>query len=228
VLAIPPVALPDIGRDVLDRCPSIKAMHDGMSWVATQAAQLWFAPGLAQLGWQFGPTVAIGYAEPFRSWGEMSHLLAAESWNDPKPHSCEYLCGTITTPLPRPPYGSRDFIDQQTARVGQNFNRWSAASVAHLWPGAVARGGNGLYRALVISDFYRINLDPSEMYVQTFPKSVAYPLSPGPGASGIGNLALAGDWTRGKVNAGCAEGAFESGKMAAEVICNETLDLPLL
>jgi uncharacterized protein with NAD-binding domain and iron-sulfur cluster len=227
VLAIPPAALPDIGRDLLERCPSIKAMHDGMSWVATQAAQLWFAPDLAHLGWRLGPTVAIGYADPFRSWGEMSHLLAAESWNDPKPGSCEYLCGTITTPLDSPPYGSRNFITQQTARVAQNFNQWSAASVAHLWPGAVDPGGNGLDRALVISEFYRINLDPSEMYVQTFPKSVAHRLSPRLGASGIGNLSLAGDWTKGKVNAGCAEGAFESGKLAAEAICNEALDLPL-
>jgi hypothetical protein len=88
-----------------------------------------------------------------------------------------------------------------------------------------ARFGNGLDPTLVISDFYRINLDPSEMYVQTFPGSVAHRLSPG--KSGVSNLVLAGDWTKGKVNAGCAEGAFESGKMAAEAICKEALDLPV-
>jgi uncharacterized protein with NAD-binding domain and iron-sulfur cluster len=123
VLAIPPAALPDIGRDLLDRCPLIKAMHDGMSWVATQGAELWLAPNLTALGWQLGPTVAISYADPFRSWGEMSHLLAAETWENPQPQSCEYFCGTITRPPNVPPYGDRNFITQQTtSRLLKNWD----------------------------------------------------------------------------------------------------------
>jgi uncharacterized protein with NAD-binding domain and iron-sulfur cluster len=64
--------------------------------------------------------------------------------------------------------------------------------------------------------------------VQTFPGSVKYRLSPGDTAvTGIDNLYFAGDWTKGKVNGGCAEGAFESGKMAAEAVAKEPLDVPL-
>lgn len=85
VLGIPPAALKDIGAELLapGRCPAIKAMHDNMSWVSTQASQLWLKPDLADLGWTLGPTVLSTYADPFRSWGEMSHLLPMETWKWP-------------------------------------------------------------------------------------------------------------------------------------------------
>ena len=227
VLGIPPAALKDIGVELLTpRCPSIKAMYDNMTWVSTQASQLWLKPDLAWLGWPLGPTVLSAYADPFRSWGEMSHLLPMETWRWPAavPGSCEYFCGTRVMPTPLPPYGDRDFLEQQTEQVRAAFGQWLQANAATLWPKAAVNGG-GFNRDLLASEFYRVNLDPSEMYVQTFPGSVKFRLSPG--GSGVNNLFLAGDWTKGSVNGGCAEGAFESGKMAAEAICKQALDLPL-
>lgn len=226
VLGIPPAALKDIGTELLDRCPPIKAMYDNLTWVPTQAAQLWLKPDAAWLGWTLGPTVLSAYADPFRSWGEMSHLLPMETWRWPAPipGSCEYFCGTRVPPASLPPYGDRTFLAGQTEQVGEDFGRWLQANAAALWPNAVANG-RGFNRDLLASEYYRVNLDPSEMYVQTFPKSVDFRLSPG--SRSIGNLFLAGDWTKGRVNGGCAEGAFESGKLAAEAICQQALDLPL-
>jgi len=227
VLAIPPASLRDIGAELIDprRCPSIAAMHANMTWVPTLASQLWLKPNLIGLGWAHGPTVLSTYADPFRSWGEMSHLLAMEAWPAPAPLSCEYFCGTITPPPHIPPYGDRNFLKEQTDRVQQRFEQWLQANSATVWPNTAASGGKGFNPSLVVSDFYRVNLDPSEMYVQTFPDSVQFRLSPG--NSGVTNLFLAGDWTKGTVDGGCAEGAFESGKMAAEAICKQPLDLPL-
>jgi uncharacterized protein with NAD-binding domain and iron-sulfur cluster len=228
VLGIPPAALKDIGKELLtDRCPAIKAMHDNMSWVPTQAAQLWLKPDAADVGWTLGPTVLSAYADPFRSWGEMSHLLPQETWRWPAavPAACEYFCGTRVPPPTLPPYGDPNFLKQQTDAVRETFAQWLQASAATLWPkGAV--NGRGLNPELVASEYYRVNLDPSEMYVQTFPGSVKFRLAPG--GSGIDNLFLAGDWTKGSVDGGCAEGAFESGKLAAEVICGHAIDLPLV
>ena len=227
VLGIPPAALDDIGAELLapGRCPAIKAMHDNMSWVSTQAAQLWLQPDLAGLGWTLGPTVASSYADPFRSWGEMSHLLPMETWRwpTPIPGSCEYFCGTRRMPLARPPYGDRDFLRGQTDAVRAAFGEWLQADIAPLWPTTTT--GGRFDRDLLVSEYYRVNLDPSELYVQTFPGSVKYRLAPD--ASGVDNLYLAGDWTKSSVDGGCAEAAFESGKRAAEAICGQPLTAPL-
>lgn len=229
VLGIPPAALKDIGAELLapGRCPAIRAMVDHLSWVSTQATQVWLKPDLAGLGWTHGPTVLSTYADPFRSWGEMSHLLPMETWRwpAPAPGACEYFCGTRVTPAPLPPYGDRDFLRQQTEQVRQAFDQWLQANAAVIWP-ATTVNGRGFDRDLVVAEYDRVNLDPSEMYVQSFPGSTKYRLAPG--ASGVDNLFLAGDWTKGTVNGGCAEGAFESGKLAAQAICQEALpDLPL-
>ncbi len=227
VLAIPPASLPILGQELLDKSPAIQAMHQNTQSVATQASQLWLKPKLAKLGWKLGPTVLSTYADPFRSWGEMSHLLAMEDWPKPKPHSCEYFCGTLIPPRQMPPFNSYNFPKQQADRVKQEFAGWMRSNIGQLWPNAAA--GGGIDTGLVVHEFYRANLDPSELYVQTFPNSVQYRLKPGDTSrTGIDNLYFAGDWTRGKVNGGCAEGAFESGKMAAEAITKQSLDIPLL
>ena len=196
VLAIPPASLPLIGRELLDGCSPIRAMYHNMQWVATQASQLWLKPKLAKLGWQLGPTVLSTYSDPFRSWGEMSHLLPMEDWTTPKPHSIEYFCGTLIPQRQMPPFHDRNFPKVQRDRVKQDFRDWLENNIIKLWPLAGTAQG-GFNAGLVVHEFYRANLDPSEMYVQTFPGSVKYRLSPGDTAvTGIDNLYFAGDWTR--------------------------------
>lgn len=221
VLAIPPAALADIGKELLARCAPIAKMHEAMSWTPTRSAQLWLQPDLLGLGWQAGTTVATAYSDPYRSWGEMSHLLVREVWKDKPPGSCEYFCGVLTAPARLPPYGDRQFISEQTARVQRDFIEWANGSIGHLFPNAVGPDGKGLNQALVVSQFYRANLDPSELYVQSFPGSISSRLKAD--GTGIANLYLAGDWTATRLNAGCVEAAVESGKNAAEAICGQRL-----
>jgi len=46
--------------------------------VATQAAQVWMTKDLAGLGWQRGPILVSALEEPFETWADMTHTLAAE------------------------------------------------------------------------------------------------------------------------------------------------------
>jgi uncharacterized protein with NAD-binding domain and iron-sulfur cluster len=65
--------------------------------------------------------------------------------------------------------------------------------------------------------FFRANVEPSELYVLSTAGTIQARLAPG--QSGFQNLILAGDWTRVELNIGCVEAAVQSGKMAANALC---------
>ena len=69
-------------------------------------------------------------------------------------------------------------------------------------------GGDELY--------VRVNFCPSERYVLTPPGSVAHRLAPG--ASGLDNLFLAGDWTKNGFDIGSYETA-----VAAALLCAQAM-----
>ena len=66
------------------------------------------------------------------------------------------------------------------------------------------------------SQYLRVNVDPSERYVASFPGTSRYRLRAGD--SGFDNLYLAGDWVRTSINAGCVEAAVMAGMDAAAAI----------
>jgi hypothetical protein len=100
--------------------------------------------------------------------------------------------------------------------------------VATLWPAAVENEG---FRWSLLCDatpttstgadrldtqYWRANVDPSDLYVQSLPGTDRFRLQPG--RTGFTNLAVAGDWTDNGLNAGCIEGATRSGKLAAQAV----------
>ena len=68
------------------------------------------------------------------------------------------------------------------------------------------------------TQFFRVNIDPSELYV-SLPGTTAYRMPSGD--SGFDNLFLAGDWTFTDINLGCIEAAVISGCMASRAICGQ-------
>jgi hypothetical protein len=66
------------------------------------------------------------------------------------------------------------------------------------------------------TQYVSVNIDPSDRYVQSVPKSDQFRLRPD--ESGYDNLVLAGDWTDCGINAGCIEAAVVSGLEAANVV----------
>jgi uncharacterized protein with NAD-binding domain and iron-sulfur cluster len=235
VLGIAIGALPDVAPKLIAASPRWQKMIAWTRTVPTQAMQLWLTPDLEGLGWKAGTTILTSYAEPFDSWGEMSHLLPREDWKAPDvPRSVEYFCGALADVVPLPPFTDSAFPGAQHAQVKANAIAWLAKNTGALWPAAVLPGPNREpcldWSKLVDPDgragaarfdaqFWRANIDPTERYVLSVPGSLSARLAPGD--SDFANLYLAGDWTRTTLNGGCAESAIESGILAARALIKE-------
>jgi uncharacterized protein with NAD-binding domain and iron-sulfur cluster len=230
VLGISVAALPAVAADLIERSARWRSMVAWTKTVQTQSLQLWFEPDLAGLGWSAGTTVMTGYAEPFDSWGEMSHLLAREDWPDGgAPLSLQYLCGALDDAKPIPPPSDADFPRREHERVRGNAIDWLGAHAGHIWPRACVSPDGGAFdwnklvdpqgrsgETRLDAQFWRANIDPTERYVLSAPGSIEKRLAPG--ESGFANLYLAGDWTRTSLDCGCAEAAVESGLLAARAL----------
>ena len=74
------------------------------------------------------------------------------------------------------------------------------------------------------AQFIRANIDPSERYVLSVPKSVQTRLSAN--GTDFANLYLCGDWTLNGLNVGCMEATFTSGLQASRAIAGYPKTIP--
>jgi hypothetical protein len=153
----------------------------------------------------------------------MSHLLPVEDWPEAAtPRTIAYFCSVLAPPETSD--GAPD-VERENEAVRQRAQKFLDRDVATLWPGAV--DGTG-FRWSLLSDgsatspsgperfatqYWRANVDPSDLYVQSLPGTDRYRLAPGD--TGFANLVVAGDWTDCGLNAGCVEAAVRSGRLAA-------------
>jgi hypothetical protein len=66
------------------------------------------------------------------------------------------------------------------------------------------------------AQFWTANVNPSDRYVQSPPKTTRYRISPLDNT--YDNLTVAGDWTACGLNVGCVEAAVMSGRLAARAL----------
>jgi uncharacterized protein with NAD-binding domain and iron-sulfur cluster len=218
VLAVSVGMVPHVAAELVARDPSWSAMVDNVATVATRAAQLWLDATERDMGWDGPVGVTLsGFGDTFDTWAAMSHLLPRECWpSEHPPRGLAYLCGAM--PDVDPSSG------EQVVR--RTLARFLDDEVGALWPGT--HDGNGFRWELLWDDqgrtgphrldgqYVRANLDPSDRYVQSLPGSGRYRIAPG--ATGVANLAIAGDWTACGLDAGCVEAATRSGVLAARAI----------
>jgi uncharacterized protein with NAD-binding domain and iron-sulfur cluster len=227
VFAISLGMVPHVCRELLAASAAWRSMVDNVGTVATQALQLWLSEDERALGWSGPSGVTVsGFVTPFDTWASMSHLLPAEDWPaTDRPRTIAYFCSVLDTTDSR--YGAPD-AERETQAVRARARTFLDRDVATLWPAAVDGGG---FRWSVLCDgrtqpasgperlhsqYWRANIDPSDLYVQSLPGTDQYRLPPG--RTGFSNLAVAGDWTDNGLNAGCVEGATRSGQLAAEAV----------
>jgi uncharacterized protein with NAD-binding domain and iron-sulfur cluster len=210
VLAFPPEMIRRVAPALCAASAPFGTMVEQSSSVATQAFQLWLRPTLPDLGWTTGSPVLSAYASPFDTWADMTHLLPHEQWDaDYAPSTIAYFCGALD---------ERSANGGTSGTVERHAHEWVLDNASFLWPVQFRRGTNPA-RDVVLSAYFRCNVDPSERYVQTLPGSVRYRLSPAQPV--FGNVYLAGDWTATRYSSGCVESAVESGMLAARAIGGE-------
>jgi uncharacterized protein with NAD-binding domain and iron-sulfur cluster len=205
-------------------------MVDHVATVATQAFQLWMDADMEQLGWP-GPAIALcGFVEPFDTWADMRHLIAAESWRT-KPRSLAYFCNVLPDLDDPAPLANPEYPLRQRDQVRQNAIRFLNEDLPHLWPRATRRPGEFDWGRLLdaeegrdlpanekrfTSQFWTANVNPSDRYTLALPGTSAYRISPLD--TTYDNLTICGDWTSCGFNAGCVEAAVMSGRLAAHAI----------
>lgn len=225
ILGIPVGALHTICADLADQRTRWRTMLDAVKTTPTLALQLWFNRTTEDLGCPAPGRTLTAMVEPFSTWADMTHLLSREPWRgEERPASIAYFCGQLPPEIPPD--------DHAHARVGALAKSWLKANAASLWPRATPPGeSKGLDYALLHdprrgggearfdSQYWRANINPSDLYVMCVPGSTTKRLRAN--ESGYDNLFLTGDWTRNGLNAGAAEAATMAGVQCAHAILND-------
>lgn len=213
ILAVGGGAIPYVCKSLVERDERWRAMVEHVKTVPTQACQLWLNASMSELGWHAPPINISGFAEPFDTWADMSHLASEESWSEP-PAAIAYFCSVLPD-LPESERQRPAFPMEQHERVQRNTLRFLEKDIVHLWPG-VHRSEGGFRWELLVSQYWTANVNPTDRYTLTLPGSLKYRLSPLDNT--YDNLTVAGDWTDCGFNQGCVEAAVMSGRLAAHAI----------
>lgn len=226
--------------------PRWQGVRDKLPRVRTQAFQIWLTKDRQELGFPVplkGHNTALSdtYLPPFDGHCDMSHILPWEGWRpDELPKSLWYFCDELPDDPNTPSFSDHDYPKKMSDQVKANAIKYLDHAMGRLMPRGInkARGGVGKPEALDYSllvgalpgsgpeafetQFWRANIDPTELYVQSPPGSTRYRLKPWD--TGYSNLLVAGDWTYTGLNVGSVECAVMSGRLASYGITG----LPLL
>ncbi|WP_269800237.1 NAD(P)-binding protein [Novosphingobium kunmingense] len=238
--------IPTFGKALMDQKPPIRAMVDQVEAIGTQAFQMWTRPDDAALrrahnGEEVEKTgvqpIYGGFAQPHNTVADMSHLLERENWpSDDPPGAIYYFCGPLALKPELPPRSDTSYPQDQGSAAGVRAAEWMRSNLQFLLPGSMFPGYPASFPVTLDfsmlysrnwqqipasgnfdDQFWRANVDPSELYVLSCRKTTQYRLHSGD--TGYINLVFAGDWTRTGLNYGCVEAAVMSGMEASRAIC---------
>ncbi|MEA5552790.1 NAD(P)-binding protein [Anabaena cylindrica UHCC 0172] len=241
LLGISIAALPSICQEILqaEKNPAHqqwKNMLNQVKTVTTQGGQIWLKSTLPQLGWKLPSPVLGAYVEPLDVYSDMSELLPRENWpSEYYPYNSAYFTGVIADPG-IPPSSEYNFPNQEQIKVEAQAVNFLTNQIGHLWPDAtLPNNPQGLNWDLLIdfqnrqgverfkAQYWRVNINPTERYVLSVPKSTKYRLKTD--ASGFNNLYLAGDWINNGYNSGCVEATVMSAMQATRAILQQCFQI---
>ena len=222
-------SIPFVAAELVAASPRWQDTVQAVETVCTQAAQVWVQLDIQELGWTMGSAVTDAYPEPMDTWADMTHLLPRESWPAHlQPRNLTYFCAPLKGGIP--PLSDTQAPARAEAEVKMDTIDWLSKYATIMWPkaGDPASPGRGFDWNLLVdpqqrqgpacfdSQFWRANVDPSERYVLSVPRSTAKRLRAS--APDFDNLWVTGDWTYNGVNAGCVEAAVMSGRLTASAM----------
>ncbi|MDK2593748.1 NAD(P)-binding protein [Pseudoalteromonas obscura] len=220
-------------------CPELLSLDYGfeqqstkVKTVATQAFQVWLNKTDEQLGFNYTPPseerpILSAFSQPFDTWAAMSNLLAVEEWPASGPCNIAYFCSAFTCDY-YPPESEHTFPIEQTAKVKANAVEKLNREMKPLWPSAYDATGQFIWDVVYDpgsapteqrfdSQYWRVNVDPSERYVLSVTGSSDFRLATD--GTIFKNLFITGDWIKTGVNAGCVEAAVMAGMQTSRAIC---------
>jgi uncharacterized protein with NAD-binding domain and iron-sulfur cluster len=235
-------ALPVIAKELVDFSADWRKMVKMVTATETQAFQLWLSPDLSGLGWPLwmqGTPLSGTYKEPFDTWADMSDLIIRETWpNNSYPNNIAYVCG----PVERKGPFNWDFNDHSVPEkamelVKKNTLDYLQTLSHHLWPNTSPEDAQANFNWDLLIDpsgqkgqarfdqqFFRMNIDPSELYVLSETNSSANRLKTA--ENGFNDFYITGDWIDNGFNAGCVEAAVIAGKQTARAILGSDFEIP--
>ncbi len=214
--------------DLLKYSHNLKDAFHNIKTVATQAFQVWTDPNLSDLGWKESASpLLVGIGEPIGStYASMNQLLPKEHWVTHRPQHVGYFCAPLKgNPHHFPGKQHKDFPAVMTNIVKKNAIA-SLKNMRKIWPKAFNHHGNFNWTVLSGNDtiagqhrfdtqYWRANIDPSELYVQTCVNTSKYRIDT---HAGFNNIYFTGDWIKTKLNVGCVEAAVLAGLQTADAI----------
>lgn len=242
VFALSLGAVPFVASDLVARSDAWRAMVEALPCVQTQSLQIWLSQSYTELGWEpvfglHGTPLTDTWMRPLGGQCELRHLIRHEDWPaDATPKSLWYFCDALAEDGTAPPFTDHDYPARMQAKVRETAIEYLNTAIAGLMPLATngARGGIGPTDALdfsllvdtraepgrgterIDSQFIRANIDPTERYVTSPPRSTEFRLRPW--QTGFANLIIAGDWTYTGLNVGSVECTVMSGRLASHAI----------
>ncbi len=228
----------------LEKAPKWKAMLDNSVTVATQAMQIWLNKTPWDLGWNGYSNeyddylLSANFMTQPNGQGDFTKYIKYENW--PKNHTPEsllLLCGTIPFYHEIDGIEGADFPRRLTEQVKHQAIQFLQSNGGSMLAGSTVSAQKGygdpfsmdfdLLHSLDPKDkkqgaqrfddqYWRVNVNPSDNYVSTPPKSTRHRLFAND--TGFKNLSIAGDWTSNGLNVGSMEGSVRSGLLAAEAI----------
>jgi hypothetical protein len=211
ILGISVGALGAICADLCSDSPHTwGAMVGEVKTCPTLAAQLWLKKPASDYTWPYPSAIVTAFRRPLNTWGNNSQLIDQEVWSSAKPKQLGYFVGNLfpVHDMP-PPNAPNPFPVTELRNAEQSVAAWMRNDLPILWPGFDPAD-------LAHDPYVRVNVNPSDRYVQCVPGSLERRLLPN--GSGYDNLYLAGDWVRIGLNAGCIEQAVLGGRAAARAI----------
>jgi uncharacterized protein with NAD-binding domain and iron-sulfur cluster len=219
-------AVPRVCGRILEQKHEWREMVKHVKVVRTQASQLWLSKNVADLGWPpaldgrcYGERAVFGaFIEPLDTWADMSQLIPVEDWDVPV-NNIAYFCGTMSDDAP----ANTDSPRQLTRSLLEDnmYRAWTAAakpgSFRYDWLAVNEPGTNLSAGERFDRQFFRVNTEPTELYVLSVSGSTKFRLDPA--ECGYANLSLAGDWVANGFALGCVESAVLGGMKGVRHLC---------
>ena len=237
VLGISIGSFPYIAKEVLAASQPMNLMVQNIGTVQTASVQLWFDTNNVGLGASDVGRASTAGVETLSTWSDMSFLLQREQWppEAAPPQFIAYMIGVLEDAAKYPAPPDPAFPAEQLARWRKIAIDWLQENTNTIWPKGVGADGTSLNWKLLHdpsdgtgeqrldAQYIKVNIDPSERYVSSFTGTSIYRLNPG--ASGLTNLYLSGDWVKTEINAGCVEAAVMAGLACASALSGEPVKI---